>query len=127
MGLVDTTDIRPIYTTASQLAYGMVSYPRMVDKSGNIHCTFVYGRARLTPLKQQTIPRLELCAAVLAANADKLIRKELSSVLVLQYISNTHRRFHTFVANRIAAIHELSNAYQWRHSGTDLNPADDAT
>ncbi|XP_042218171.1 uncharacterized protein LOC121863543 [Homarus americanus] len=48
-------------------------------------------------------------------------------MLVLQYIANSSRRFQTFVANRRAVIQELSRTDQWRHVGTSLNPADDAT
>ncbi|XP_042236996.1 uncharacterized protein LOC121876124 [Homarus americanus] len=122
----------------SLAAYGAVTYLRMVDSGGSIQCSFVYGRAKLAPLKQLTIPRLELCAAVLAVNADRTIRREMTmtihesyfwtdSMLVLQYIANSSRRFQTFVANRIAVIQELLRTDQWRHVGTSLNPADDAT
>ncbi|XP_042228977.1 uncharacterized protein LOC121871003 [Homarus americanus] len=126
------------FCDASQAAYGAVTYLRMVDSGGSIQCSFVYGRAKLAPLKQLTIPRLELCAAVLAVNADRTIRREMTmtiresyfwtdSMLVLQYIANSSRRFQTFVANRKAVIQKLSRTDQWRHFGTSLNPADDAT
>ncbi|XP_042220387.1 uncharacterized protein LOC121865127 [Homarus americanus] len=126
------------FCDASQAAYGAVTYLRLVDSGGSIQCSFVYGRAKLAPLKQLTIPRLELCAAVLAVNADRTIRREMTmtihesyfwkdSMLVLQYIANSSRRFQTFIANRIAVIQELSRTDQWRHVGTSLNPADDAT
>ncbi|XP_042230077.1 uncharacterized protein LOC121871731 [Homarus americanus] len=126
------------FCDASQAAYSAVTYLRMVDSGGSIQCSFVYERAKLAPLKQLTIPRLELCAAVLAVNADRTIRREMTmtihesyfwtdSMLVLQYITNSSRQFQTFVANRIAVIQELSRTDQWRHVGTSLNPADDAT
>ncbi|XP_042206555.1 uncharacterized protein LOC121855585 [Homarus americanus] len=90
------------FCDASQVAYGAVTYLRMVDSSGSIQCSFVYGRAKLAPLKQLTIPRLELCAAVLAVNADRTIRRETTmtihesyfwtdSMLVLQYTANSSR------------------------------------
>ncbi|XP_042228142.1 uncharacterized protein LOC121870386 [Homarus americanus] len=120
---------------ASQAAYGMVSYLRVTDDLGRIHCSFLYGRAKLAPLKQQTIPRLELCAAVLAVNVDRM-REELTmdikksffwtgSILVLQYLANASRRFHTFVANRVAMIQELSEMKRWRRVGKSMNPEDD--
>ncbi|KAK8376240.1 hypothetical protein O3P69_008738 [Scylla paramamosain] len=46
---------------------------------------------------------------------------------VLQYIRNTERRFHTFVANRVATIHEHSDSEQWCHVPSTQNPADDAS
>ena len=46
---------------------------------------------------------------------------------MLHYISNTKKRYKTFVANRIATIHGSSSPKQWRHVPTDMNPADDAS
>ncbi|XP_042227704.1 uncharacterized protein LOC121870030 [Homarus americanus] len=88
------------FCDASQAAYGAVTYLRLIDSGGSIQCSFVYGRAKLAPLKQLTIPRLELCAAVLAVNADRTIRREMTmtihesyfwteSMLILQYIANS--------------------------------------
>ena len=42
-------------------------------------------------------------------------------------ISNSSKRFPTFVANRLAKIDELSKPNQWRYVTSALNPADDAT
>ena len=46
---------------------------------------------------------------------------------VLCYIRNEDKSFHTFVANKISAIHDGSKPYQWRYVDTKLNPADDAS
>ena len=46
---------------------------------------------------------------------------------VLGYIGNDSRRYHTFVANRVAAIQEASLHSQWRHVSSNQNPADDAS
>lgn len=46
---------------------------------------------------------------------------------VLKYLSNEDRRFHTFVANRVSTIREISEPSQWRHIGSKDNPADDAS
>ncbi len=110
----------------------------MTDDSGIHHVTFIFGNARLAPLKQQTIPCLELCAAVLAAKTDRHLRNELEfqtrrsvfwtdSMAFLQCIINTESRFHTFVANRVATIHEHSESEQWRYVPSTQNPADDAS
>ncbi|XP_074624387.1 uncharacterized protein LOC141882335 [Acropora palmata] len=91
----------------------------------------------LVPLKQVTIPRLELSAAVISVQLDKVLKRELDlplaeksvfwtdSTSVLRYIRNETKWFHTFVANRIAIIRDGSDPDQWRHVGGDLNPADD--
>ena len=99
---------------------------------------FIFGKARLAPLKQVSIPRLELCAALLAARVARTLEEELTtvvhriilwtdSVLVLQYIRNPSRRFRTYVANRVAGIQSLTTPDQWRHVPSQLNPADDAS
>ena len=46
---------------------------------------------------------------------------------MLQYIRNQSRGFHTFVANRLSVIHENSTPTQWRHVGSELNPADEVS
>lgn len=39
------------FSDASQLAYGAVSYLRLVNPRGNVHCSFIMGKSRLAPLK----------------------------------------------------------------------------
>ena len=126
------------FADASQIAYGAVSYLRLVDVEDRIHCAFLAGKSRLAHLRPMTVPRLELSAAVLAVQLDQSMREELDipitqstfwsdSTCVLQYIRNQSRRFHTFVANRLSVIHENSTPTQWRHVGSELNPADEVS
>ena len=126
------------FSDASQVAYGAVSYLRLVNARHEVHCSFVMGKSRLSPLKPVTIPRLELSAAVLSTRLDRMIRQEIElsindsfywtdSTCVLRYIANSERRNKTFVANRVAAIREQSIPCQWRYVGTKTNPADDAS
>lgn len=95
-------------------------------------------KAKVAPLKQTTIPRLELAAAVLAVHLDKLLKAELQlqlvkstfwsdSTTVLSYITNTTRIFKTCVANRVSFIQSLSAPANWRHISSKLNPADAAS
>ena len=49
------------------------------------------------------------------------------STTVLRYIQNKYSRFHTFVANRLAIIHDGSSPEQWRYVRSADNPADDVT
>ena len=126
------------FSDASQDAYGTVSYARFVNTDGDVYCTFLIGKTRLAPLKTITIPRLELSAAVVAVRMDQMLRRELrlqvqgstfwtDSMLVLQYVGNQSKRFQTFVANRVATIHDGSTANQWRYVNSEQNPADDAS
>ena len=79
-----------------------------------------------------------ISAAVVAARLDRMLRQEIDmqvgesvfwsdSSCVLAYIGNDSRRFHTFVANRVAAIQEASSPSQWRHASSEQNPANDAS
>ena len=96
------------------------------------------GKTRNTPLKQWSVPRLELQAAVVSTRLHVLIHDELDlpvhsttfwtdSLTVLQYITNEKRRFKPFVANRVNEIHDASAPEQWRHVPTSLNPADEGS
>ena len=110
----------------------------VTDHHGNVKCSFVVGKSRLAPFKPVTIPRMELSAAVIATRLDKISRKELSlpidqsffwtdSTCVLRYIENQDKRFQTFIANRVATIHDASAPSQWYYVNTQSNPADDAS
>ncbi|XP_078357279.1 uncharacterized protein LOC144642164 [Oculina patagonica] len=126
------------FSDASQQAYGAVTYLRITDHDGNVNSSFVMGKSRLAPIKPVTIPRMELSAAVVATRLEKISRGELSlpinqsffwtdSTCVLRYLENQDRRFQTFVANRVATIHDASSPSQWRYVNTQFNPADDAS
>ena len=124
-----------IFCDASEQAFGAVAYLRMSCADGTHSASFVMSRTRLAPLKQLTIVRLELQAAVLGVRLAKFIKRELAcsldetclwtdSTVVLMFLQNESRRFHTFVANRISEIQDSSEAGQWRHVPGELNPAD---
>ncbi len=126
------------FADASEGGYGTVSYVRLENDRHEVHVSLLLGKARVTPLKPVTIPRLELTAAVLAVQMDKVLKAELQlqvensffwtdSTSVLKYIRNEDKRFHTFVANRVTTIRDASNVSQWRYVNTKDNPADDAS
>ena len=123
------------FCDASVRGFGACSYLRIVDHRGQIHVSLVAGKARLAPMKQASIPRLELLAATVAAKLDKVISRELEvpllkstfwsdSQIVLAYIRSETRRFKTFVANRVVMIRSQSSPDQWYHISGGNNPAD---
>ena len=110
----------------------------MVNDQQKVHCSLVMAKSRVTPLKPVTVPRLELTAAVVSTKISAFLQKELKygcvpeyfwtdSKVVLGYISNEARRFHTFVANRVQAIRDHTSPDQWHYVDTKDNPADDAS
>ena len=122
------------FADASLIGYGTCSYLRQVNAEGQIHCSLVLGKARVSPLKPVTVPRLELNAAVIAIRISRFLDHELrgevthhfwtDSQAVLGYIANETSRYKIFVANRIQEIRDSSEPSQWRHVATDHNPAD---
>ncbi|XP_055527462.1 uncharacterized protein LOC129720076 [Wyeomyia smithii] len=55
-----------VFNDASKHAYGCVAFLRVVVE-GLARCSLVMSRSKVAPLKRQSIPRLELMAAVLGA------------------------------------------------------------
>ena len=107
------------FSDASLKGYGACCYLRQVNGNGQVHCALVMGKARVTPLKAITVPRLELTAAVTAARLSGFLTQELDladvkpfywtdSTVVLGYLNNDTSRFHTYVANRIQTIRDVS-------------------
>ena len=123
------------FSDASNLGYGQCSYLQFQSNEDEIHCSFVMGKSRVSPIKPITIPRLELTAAVVSVKVASMLKKELDlkiseevywtdSQVVLGYLANKNKQFHTFVANRIQTVHELSDISQWRYVPSKDNVAD---
>ena len=126
------------FSDASQRAIGVAVYLRLFNPKGEVCVSLVFGQAKVAPINPISVPRLELCGAVLAVQAVDRISKEIDitisdtvfytdSKVVLGYICNESRRFHIYVANRVQAIRKISFPDQWRYVESSNNPADLAT
>ena len=62
---------------ASTCGYGQCSYLRLEDEHGKVHVSFVMGKARVTPKKTVSIPRLELAAASVSVKIGDVLKDEL--------------------------------------------------
>ena len=58
------------FSDASQKAYGSCTYLRCVNKNGKILSRLILSKSKVAPIKQCTIPRLELQGAVLSVKLD---------------------------------------------------------
>ena len=102
--------------------------------------TLVAARIRVAPIKQQTVPRFELCGALVTARLMSSVAADLGidttrlyartdSSIVLGWLHSASKssRSKVYVANRVNEIVSRVPAKQWRYVATDCNPADCAS
>jgi hypothetical protein len=127
-----------IYSDASEMVIASVAYLRTVNTMNNIRVGFILGKSKLAHANGHSIPRLELCAAVMSAQLYDTICEELymrfdsvrfytDSCVILGYIHNQSRRFFKYVENRVERIRKSATPDQWSYVETKLNPADFGT
>lgn len=131
------------FADASQKGYPATIYLRVIHLSGEISVHFVSCKTKVAPKKTAkheeslTIPRLELCAALLLAQSMSHVNDVLSSKIkitrllawtdssiILSWLTAEQRFFKIFVTNRVEKIHSLLPQGKWFHVSTRLNPAD---
>lgn len=123
------------YADASEIAYGAVVYIRSTDNMGNVVARILTSKSKVAPLRTLSIPRLELCGALLLARLMNKVKNSMDipfahhfywcdSTIVLAWLRSESRTFKTFVSNRISEIQSLSEDGTWRHVRSSDNPAD---
>lgn len=123
------------FCDASTIGYGACLYIRSEGGNNSIVSRLLCAKSRVAPLKTLTLPRLELCGALLLARlyTEASIALDLSlskvvfwsdSTIVLHWLKSSPHSLHTFVANRVKEIQETTSAGEWRHVRSGDNPAD---
>lgn len=123
------------FCDASENAYGCCVYIRSIDSHGACKVRLLCAKSRVAPLKKLTLPRLELCGAVLLAHLVKEITKTIDinfhkqvywcdSTITIYWIRTSPNKLKTFIANRVADIQSITNVDDWRHIKSADNPAD---
>lgn len=122
------------FCDASTKAYGAVAYLRSRNEDGSYKTSIIAAKTRVAPVKPVSLPRLELCGAVLLSNllrqisdATRIPTTEMvawtDSSIVLAWLQGDPGRWQTFVRNRIVTI--LDNVgSRWYHVASEDNPAD---
>lgn len=123
------------FCDASERAYGACLYLRCVDINGCVATSLMASKSRVAPLKVVSLPRLELCGAVLLAQLSVKVVESLNiqfdrsyfwtdSRIALAWITSESKRWTTFVANRVGEIQKLTDIGDWRHVVSEENPSD---
>ncbi|XP_072400933.1 uncharacterized protein [Diabrotica undecimpunctata] len=123
------------FADASESAYSCCVYLRSTDSAGNSQHHLLCAKTRVAPLKMVTIPRLELCSALLLAELMDKVKSSLhlhvdkifycsDSTITLSWINTSPHVLKVFVANRVAQIQSLTKTTNWRYINTKENPAD---
>jgi hypothetical protein len=123
------------FCDSSERAYGACLYIRFTDINNKQNCEILCTTSKVAPLKQRTIPRLELCAATLLSNLYKKDTRALNlkinesylwtdTSVVLKWIQGPQTKWKIFVGNRVATIQEEITSATLRHVPTLSNPAD---
>ncbi|XP_036145632.1 uncharacterized protein LOC118646569 [Monomorium pharaonis] len=123
------------FCDASEKAFGACIYLRSTSQTGDRMVRLVCAKSRVAPLKKVSLPRLELCAAVLLANLYKVTSGSLKrdfrsihfwsdSTIAIHWIHSSPHRLKTFVANRVAQIQTTTEKSYWRYAPSQQNPAD---
>ncbi|XP_055714822.1 uncharacterized protein LOC129808940 [Phlebotomus papatasi] len=126
------------FCDASFVAYGAAIYLVCEDANGQRSSRLLTAKSKITPLKNKvsqslTIPKAELCGAVMATELMKVVSQSLQisdhffwtdATIILHQIHSPHERRELFVKRPAAKILSVSNPQQWRHVPTLENPAD---
>jgi hypothetical protein len=123
------------FSDASEVAHGAFIYVQPIDVQGKITTRLLYSKSRVAPCKILSLPRLELCVAILLADMYQTSSKALKasfnkirfwtdSIVVLAWLKSPAVRWKTFVANRVNHIQEITNIEDWNHISSKENPAD---
>ena len=121
---------------ASSKGYGACVYLRAEMTDGSYVSSLVIAKSKVAPLRQMTLPRLELLRALLCARLVRFVKEALmlsgevqdrcwtDSLIVLSWIRSDPVRWKTFVSNRVSEIQTLVSVDRWSHCPSSENPAD---
>ncbi|GFS97467.1 integrase catalytic domain-containing protein [Trichonephila clavipes] len=126
------------FCDSSEKAYCAVIYIRSKDATQTVVSRLLTSKTRVSPVKPQSLPRLELCSALLLANLLQATLPTLTvsisetfawsdSKITLAWLKSDPRRWQPFVANRVAQIQELTPKVHWNFVSGLENPADCGT
>ena len=123
------------FSDASKRAYGAVVYMRSVYEDGHIDVRLISSKTKVAPIKQQSIPRLELLGATILVRIVNTVKnaipfaKEIEIVywtdsLTTLFWIKSNKVWKQYVRHRVEEILKLTSKEEWRFCPGKLNPAD---
>ena len=138
-GFTNKIDVH-LFCDASEKAYAACIYIVASTNNGITNSSLLVDKTKKAPIKFQSIPRLELCTALLSA---RLLKSTLNAInhwnlqigtqyawtdstIVLSLLSREPSHWSNFVSNRVSEI-QGQNSIGWNHLRSEDNPADPAS
>lgn len=125
------------FSDASCDAYASCIYVRSQNSQSKKRVRLLCSKTKVAPIKTLSIPRLELCAALLGTQLTQIVLESLNikvpvffwsdSQVVLHWLKTEPNILETFVANRVSKIQLLTDNYTWNYVRSNNNPADIAS
>jgi len=126
------------FSDASEKAYAAVVYLAAYMKDTPVSISLVTSKTRVAPSKSQSLPRLELCGALLLAELMSTVDQALKinitskhywsdSTITLSWIKGQPSKWKTYVANRVSKIQQVSDPQFWKFVPGIKNPSDCAS
>lgn len=130
------------FCDASTTAYAAVVYVRTIYNN-EVRISLLMSKARVAPMNEKkmgviTIPKLELCSALLLARLIRFIGNTIrtkfdetylysDSKVALAWIAGNPNKWKVSVSNKVTKINSLVSGDLWQHVPGELNPADIAS
>ena len=122
-----------VFTDASATAYGAVAYLLWPTTEGP-KVNLIASRVRVAPLRQATIPRLELIAALAASRLARTIYNEFktkpavvklssASKIMLHWLRSDSALLKAFVGVRVAEIQSTWESSHWHYAPSATSSA----